>query len=296
MKVIIYETFQHIIPTGEGWASGLEALGHTVYRFPSHQYSLCEVDELIDIVIILSSTDPSRYEDIIRYKKTNPQTKICLLTLGYKSAYDTLKNSIDIWIETVMEHSHSIEEFKRKGLKLIFVPLAADDKRFFPTEDDKIYDVSFIGTMGKPGEREEDKYLYPVLKQSYRGMYSGFGKFPHVPHIVINKIYNQTKVNLNFHYPYQKGEVEGKPITRSDFNGRVYEVAMSGNFQMCDHPDIAEYFGHGIPYVPQDKWLEVLDYYLVHDDERNAMAAIARKTALKNHTWKKRMEEFLDKI
>ena len=49
MKIIVYETFQHVVPTGEGWASGLEALGHIVYRLPSHLYSLCEVDEKIDV-------------------------------------------------------------------------------------------------------------------------------------------------------------------------------------------------------------------------------------------------------
>ena len=85
-----------------------------------------------------------------------------------------MANSIDVWVEMVMKHSRSEEEFKRRGLKLIFVPLAADDKLFFPLGDEKIHDISFIGTMGTTGEREEDKYLYPVMKQPYRGIFSGF--------------------------------------------------------------------------------------------------------------------------
>ena len=295
MKIIVYETFQHVIPTGEGWASGLEDLGHTVYRLPSHTYSLCEVDEQIDVVVILSSVDPSRYKEVIRYKEDNPKTKICFGTLNYNSIYDELLNTVDIWIEMVMKHSRSEEEFKRRGLKLIFVPLAANNKIFFPTGDEKIHDISFIGTMGAPGEREEDKYLFPVMKQPYRGIFSGFNGFPHILHTSVNKVYNQTRVNLNFHFPYQKAETSD-PQSRIDFNGRVYEVSMSGNFQVCDHPSVVEVFKGTIPYVPKEKWLETIEYYVKNETERNQMARASREICLKDHSWKRRMEEFLQKI
>jgi hypothetical protein len=179
------------------------------------------------------------------------------------------------------------------------VQLASHPEMFPNIACEKTNDVSFIGQVSH-GYRSEDKYLFPVIDKGYRGAFGGFTykgvSYPYKAYTEINPIYNATKVNLNFHYPTQKEEREDNLEYRIDINGRTFDIAMSGNFQICDTPIVTNFFEDSIPVVTPDKWLETIDYYLTHEDEREAKAKRAKEIALAYHTYLNRAINLIQKL
>lgn len=297
MTVIVYEPFVHFIPTGLGWVKGMESLGHTVYQLPAFQYRISEIDAEVD-VLIAHDVSAQVAEDIIVYKKAFPKTKIAILTCTYEPHYDKLKEYVDLWFNLSIQNMYLAQKFGSNGMRFANVQLAAHPEFSYPIDVVKEYDVSFFGQIGAQGHgyRDEDKYLFPVIKKGYKGIFGGFAPYPAAPYPKLNEFYNKTKVNLNFHYNNQKVESPTDPLSRIELNGRVFELALSGNFQLCDHPMVEVYFNGSVPYVTPDKWLDRIDYYLTHDKEAKLLAQAARCTALAKHTYKNRAEQILQAL
>jgi spore maturation protein CgeB len=123
---------------------------------------------------------------------------------------------------------------------------------------------------------------------TYKSYNQGF-----VPYEMHNQIRNQTKINLNFHVPYQHPGL-GEYPDRSDCNQSVFNIALSGNFQLCDHPLALEYFKGNVILGNEDNWLELFEYYLHNEQEREEKAYNAMLIAQNEHTWKARMEQFMN--
>lgn len=294
MKAIVYEGFQHFVPTGEGWAKGLEDLGFTVYRLPNHSYGLDEVDEEVDLVIV-HDVNERVANGIHSYKSTFPLSKIAVLTSTYENCYNNLQKDVDLWFNLSIRNTYLSKVFGDKGMKFVPISLASHKDYSFPMNLKRTFDVSFIGQIGSQGHgyRNEDQYLFPVIEKGYNGIYGGFKGFAPIHHSKLNEVYNKTKVNLNFHYSNQKVESETDPMSRIEFNGRVFEIAMSGNFQISDHPFISEIFEDSIPYVTPEKWIDTIDYYLENELERNKLARDAYYIAMNKHTYACRATQIL---
>jgi len=297
MKIIVYEPFQHFIPTGEGWARGFEDLGHTAYRLPSVQYRITDVDEEVDLLIIHDLV-PEVTKDLIEYKKTFPNTKIAVLCDYYRPHFDAAKDFVDLWFELSVQHTYSKKQFDARGMSFGHVQLSAHTKNFYPKDIPKIYDVSFIGQLSH-GYRGEDKYLYPVIDKKYKGIFGGGFNYkgtlyPHIHHDNLNNIYNSTKVNINFHYPLHKEERENDLEYRLEVNGRIFEIALSGNFQISDNPLVANFFGNSIPIVGENEWTNKIDYYLSNEKERLDLAKKSYDICKNNHMYVHRAKKILE--
>lgn len=297
MKILVTETFLHFLPNGLGWIEGFQDLGHTAYALQSHVNSINEIDEELDILVFMGM-HTVKYDDVVKFKDRWPDTKLVAVCFGFDESYLKLKPYIHTWVEHNYKHSIVDSLFKEAGMKLIHVPLASSTRLFNKVQIETAFDVSFIGQFGENkghGYREQDYYLDPILKSNLKGFYSGFYNYPNVHVTSLNQIYNSTKVNINFHYPNQK--LESENITDSvDFNSRVFDIAMSGNFQLCDHPYVEEVFSDGLKYTSKENWLDTLNYYLNNEEERIMLSKKAYEECLSKHTWQKRMEQFLNQI
>jgi hypothetical protein len=297
---LIYEPFQHFIPTGEGWASGLEDLGWNIYRLPETEYRLSEVNEPLDLIII-HDMDLQKSKDICEYKSRYPEVKIAVLISTYDPLFYSIRNHVNFWFNLSVQNTYLSNSYNEKGMPFSCVSLAAHTKYSFPINCSKEYDVSFIGQIGQQGHgyREEDKYLFPVIDRGYRGIFGGFSyngiQYVNQHYSKLNEIYNKTKVNLNFHYTNQKSESDD-PMSRLELNGRTFDIALSGNFQITDNPITKELFGDSIPVVSVNRWVETIDYYLTHEEERQQLSKKARDLALQFHTYVNRAKEILQKI
>lgn len=292
MKFVVYEPFLHLIPTGVGWIEGLVKNGHEVASLSSYVHKLHTVIIGNADYIILMELPNKKSLEI--FKQNNPDIKVVLVGFQYNVEAILLKDYVDFWFELHYKHDAMEEFFNYNGLELHMLPLAASEDIFKPLEQEKKFDLSFIGQFGNKGHgyREEDIYLYPLKSLGLKGYYSGFDSFPQTPHEDLNTVYNSTKVNLNFHYYYQKNQLENLE-SRLDFNGRVFELAMSGNFQLCDLPHVSDLFQNGVTFTSKEDWKDTFNYYLHNTEAREEQARIARDIALEKHTWKSRMKEFL---
>jgi spore maturation protein CgeB len=295
MNFVIYEPFLHFVPTGEGWIEGLVKNGHQATALSSFIYKLHTlVISNADCIIIMELPHKQSLE---AFKQNNPDIKVVLVGFQYDPEAILLKDYVDFWFELHYKHDAMEEFFNYNGLELHMIPLAASEDIFKPLQQKKIYDLSFIGQFGNKGHgyREEDTYLYPLKSLGLKGYYSGFDSFPQTAHEDLNVVYNSTKVNINFHYYYQKNQFQNLE-SKLDFNGRVFELALSGNFQLCDLPHVSDLFENGVTFTSKEDWKDTFNYYLHNTEAREEQARIARNIALEKHTWKSRMKQFLEII
>jgi len=293
-NIVIYEQFSHFIPTGNGWADGFTDLNYNVKKVSSLQTSLYELATnamKIDAIILFGNEYV--VVDAIKLLKKEKNCKIICVVFGIEETFIELSGIVDLWCEHVYKHDLIKSIYDDNKMPFELVPLASNATIFNKIETEKSYDFSFIGQFSH-GDRDEHVYLAPLLDTNYTRFCSGFSykgqKHPHVNYNSINEIYNKTKINVNFHYPNQKIQSNFMITDYIEFNGRTFDIAMSGNFQLCDHYDIVEYFGEGIVYANKTDWVDTFEYYLKNEDVRNALETKSRENAVANHSWKNRMQ------
>ena len=296
MKVVVTETFEHFMPNGTGWIEGLQQLGHEAFALQSQLYSITQIDEQVDVVVFMGM-HTVKLEDIIKFKDKCPDTKLVVVCSGFNESYLPLKPYVSLWVEHNLKHDLVDRLFEQENMKLVHIPLGSSISKFFPLNVNKECEVSFIGQFGGEGHgyREQDYYLDPVLNLNLRGIFNGFYTYPHIYPNQLNIAYNLAKVNLNFHYPHQKIQTDLQSDS-IDFNSRVFDIALSGNFQLCDHPYVGELFEDGVKCTSKEDWLDTLQYYLNNETARLEMADKAYRVCLEKHTWKSRMIDFINYI
>lgn len=101
------------------------------------------------------------------------------------------------------------------------------------------------------------------------------------------KVFNQSKINLNFTIRNIKS---GIPLRAWDIMGS--EGFLLTNFQA----EIPQYFENGkdlVFYEDTDDLLRKADYYLIHEEERSAIAHNGFRKVQAEHSYKKRLEQML---
>ncbi len=160
------------------------------------------------------------------------------------------------------------------------------------TEDD-IYnkkrgiDILYVGafyrekseTLLKLKKTFGDKFkLYGQWGLKFWGHYLLHGKWIWVrplPQSSFVQTYQNTKIGINMHLSGELG------------NGRLYQLPMNGVMQICDCADVlCEVFEPGkeiIGYNTLEEAIELIKYYLEHDEERKKIAIAGFKRAMKNY-------------
>jgi spore maturation protein CgeB len=294
MKIAVFDTIHHPTPILKEWGIGFTDLGHDVdfYAIQHHTILSC-LNIPYDLIVYVGDMNVHHFEQV---KLNNLNVKIVCAADSLQSHFVQFKGLVDFFITTQHSCKTLTDSFNDIGIKLYNVPLAGNDHLFYPLELEKELDVCFIGTLGH-GYRGEDKYLYPLLDNpNYNCFLAGMTykqyNVPFLEYEKANTIRNLTKVNINFHVAYQH-ENHGYPADRIDLNQSVYNIALSGGFQICDHQLANLLFENSIVLGTEENWNELVDYYIHNDLERNELAYQSRTIALEKHTWKVRMREFL---
>jgi spore maturation protein CgeB len=292
MKIAVFDTNNHPTPIFKEWGYGFLDLGHEVDFYPTEHHSIrSATNHIYDLIVYVGGMDLLDFEFV---KNHNPNVKIVCSTDCIQPFHQQFIGLIDFFITTQHQCPELIKQFGDIGFKMYHVPLAGNNHLFQPVNCNKQYDACFIGTLAH-GYREEDKYLYPYVEKYnfyLAGMtYKNYG-IPFLPYDQSNMIRNQSKININFHYDYQRDN-EGHPADRVDLNQSVYNIALSGAFQLCDHPLVSELFDGSIVTANWNEWPELFDYYLNNETERVKFATKSYEIAIEHHTWKARMREFL---
>lgn len=294
-KIILCDTINHATPILLEWSYGLQDLGYDVSYLPIPQYSILQIDEEVD-VLIYAGVQQHLLIEFIQFKHRFPKTKIIGAFSEWNPDYVNFKGIIDFFVGAIDFHLTVKQQYKDNGIDWYTIPLAANHRLFNKIDVPKVYDVCFIGNLSH-GYRYEDKFLYPILDNEKYNCFLGgmvYGKYQtgFVPYNDHNVIRNKTKININFHVPYQK-EGLGEWPDRIDCNQSVFNIALSGNFQLCDHKLAGEYFDGNVVVADESNWLEQFEYYLNNPIEREEKAYKAMIIAQERHTWLVRMREFI---
>lgn len=177
-----------------------------------------------------------------------------------------------------------------------------DPNVFYPvdessiTDDDRkrlLCDVSFTGTSYD--EKAEGAYRAEILAQliDFDLKFWGDGwihRFKYLPELrykyqgdrisyeELRKLYHLSKINLNL----------PAPQILSSFQPRVFEIAAVKGFQIADYrPLLRRLFNEDelVTFETIGELREKISYYLMHEQERKAIAERLHEKVIKNYTW-----------
>ena len=164
-----------------------------------------------------------------------------------------------------------------------------------PTDDR--FDVVFVGSYGYHPEHPYRPKLIDWLRDTYgsRFRHYGGGGLPTVRGAELNQVYANAKVavgdtlSLNFDYP-------------GYWSDRLPECAGRGGFQIF--PRIQGITDHYVEdkevvlyrHGDLDDLKEKIDYYLSHDEEREAIRRAGHERTKRDHTYTERWRHILDTL
>lgn len=161
----------------------------------------------------------------------------------------------------------------------------ADTSVYYPTNDKKIYDVTFIGTADKERIKIRDFLKNKGIQVNFIG--PDFTSY--IPPDDFRKICNQSKIVLN--------------ISRGNYVGyssiRIWNLLACGSFVLTKRiTEINKYLGLTIgkelsEYTNLDDLLHKVEWYLNHEDKRKEIAKNGLEFVKKNRTWKEVAESFM---
>lgn len=139
------------------------------------------------------------------------------------------------------------------------------------------YDVSFVGSILKPGREE---YLNEIRKRKIPIYSIVRERGEHVPFEKMIHIFGKSKINLNFS--------RASHGDRMGIKGRITEVCLAGGFLLTEYvPGIENYFEIDkeiVCFKNTEEMIDKITYYLKHDKERRTIAQAGWKRATSKYT------------
>jgi FkbM family methyltransferase len=173
------------------------------------------------------------------------------------------------------------EQFRQDGINTAtWLPLACDPEFHCKHDVTKEYDVCFVGNLFL-GARSD---LVEVIQRRFLKVFVGRKFFEEMA-----KIYSASRIVFN-------------RSIRNDVNMRVFEALACGSLLMTN--DLAdngqgEFFQDGVhlaTYKDPEELLDKIQYYLVHEEVRERIAATGRQEAVTKHTYRQRMATLLEEV
>jgi spore maturation protein CgeB len=117
------------------------------------------------------------------------------------------------------------------------------------------------------------------------------------------RLINQSKIVINNHRLHDDTtlfNLNSNKLPALSINPRTFEIFGCGAFQLSDiRPELKRYYDIGKEietYTSASELVEKIDYYLSHNEERNAIAQRGYMKTMKYHTYTKRLETLLNLI
>ncbi|MEI8024981.1 MAG: glycosyltransferase [Pseudomonadota bacterium] len=187
----------------------------------------------------------------------------------------------DLVLTTTKEASHW---YHCEGVRAMYLPLASSTEFYHPLEVVKRYDVGFIGNCY--GYR---KTLVEFLQRSGISIVAHGKGWPDgmLQFVDNNKFFNECKIVLGI------GTV-GHTKNFFTLKLRDFDAPMSGACYVTHHnEDLLEFFEPNKEIVlckNANDFLNKINYYLKHPEEREKIATAARKRALADHQYRQRFK------
>ena len=221
-------------------------------------------------------------------------------TLSFASNYD--------FIFTIEENC--IPLYQNAGSKNVhWLPLATLPSRFKSITVEQKYrsDICIVGTAFQNRlllvDQLADYFLSKATKiigrwwerlENYQRLKKNIFNQLIKPNELVN-YYNGAKINVNIHRIFNIAN--SKNIPAQTPNNRTFDIAACNAFQLTDCRQMISQF-----YIPNQEMIifrsvadlkEKIDYYLLHDREREQIASSARLRTLTEHTFLERLRTLI---
>jgi hypothetical protein len=144
-------------------------------------------------------------------------------------------------------------------------------KRAFPQM--KIYGRGYWKNIGYSGVNALRRGNFP--KEAFKAILAGLWRVKELPMDELIPLYRRCKIGINIHMSFGPS------------NGRTYQLPANGVMQICDCPeglgDVFEIGKEVVTYHSVEEAIELIKYYLEHDNERKKIAAAGFKRTMKDY-------------
>ena len=235
-------------------------------------------------------------------------TKILLWLFDRLLLYPELKRNILFADYVCCYDKEDIATLKALGKTAFFLPQAVDASYYFPINDvEKEWDIVFAGEIWSSVKRKQllqavvrafpnlririwgrykpwNKGLWHCLMREHREIYTNRNTSAQQ----LNLDYNKARLVLNIHHEQQ----------RDGANPKVYEIAASGAYQVCDeNPYLKTLFPNNEIgfYNNENEMIDQIRWALAPENatEIARRAALAHQRIMQSHTYTHRMKEML---
>ncbi len=179
-------------------------------------------------------------------------------------------------------HKDGADKLKKDGIaSAIWLPVACDPAIHKKLTLEKRFDLGFVGTEGKRSKR---KALLDIIKKKYPDSFIGRTEYTKMC-----EIYSASKIGFNY-------------SINNDINMRMFEVTSCGTMLLTNYirgngfSEIFEDKKHLVVYKTKKDFLELTEYYLKDDAERERIALAGYEHAVNNHTYLHRLNFMLSVI
>ena len=222
-----------------------------------------------------------------QFLKLLQETNYDAVFLKYKYIYGVWPTPKDLFIKGLTDKAH-------------FLPWSVDLRQFYPRE--KYFDVAFLGAV--------DRKRYPLRHKLWKEL-PKFCK-EHKLRLLMKeappgKTFERRSRNLKYIVGDRYRDYLGKSriliFGSSKFKyplQKYFEGMASGCLVMADEPSSSEelHFVDGASYIKISKhdWKEKLEYYSMHKEEAQRIAAKGREIVTEYHTHDRRAKEFVEML
>ena len=194
-------------------------------------------------------------------------------------------------------------EYKAMGLVSHFLPqFTRTDKFYYAPREEYKNKLLFIGnqwnsmpirnTVKYALRNNLDVAVYGAGWKKYIGGKPGEGiwKAKQIPGDELKYYYSSADIVLN--------DTRPEMIEAGFISNRIFDVTACKGFIISDYiPEIGELYGDAIPmYKTEEEFLKLIDYYLVHPEERREKAQRAYEITVKNFNAKKVIGDMWQKM
>jgi len=270
--------------------------------FSSSSINGKKTERKVDLILEITSSGQYHLTGYKKLKKQISEIKTILWALDVYRAdqrkfmlwmkndfdyiFTTQKNFVDVFYSQSYPDfniSFSIKK-QRKNIKAYWLTYAAEPEIHRKFDLPKIYDVVFVGNINPKVYPERVKLLKLIGKKFNLKVFSG------IYGLDMAKIYSQSKIVFN-------------KSCAGEINMRIFETLSCGSLLITDklnkETGLEELFQnnkHLVLYDSENDLLEKINYYLIHNSEREEIANSGYKEVLAKHTYEHRAKEMLKTI
>ncbi|HKU45133.1 MAG TPA: glycosyltransferase [Polyangiales bacterium] len=179
-------------------------------------------------------------------------------------------------------HKDYVEHFQRLGYENVrWMPVGCDPEIHGQVPAERIYDVGFVGNLAPNANRRS---MLEALERRYK--LNDFRKAYSKEELT--QVYSRSKLVFNY-------------STNADITMRVFEATAAGALLVSNHmdngiDDLLRVGEHYVEFSDERSLLELVEYYLTHDAERERIAQAGQRAVLDHHTYDDRVRWLIETV